>query len=144
MGLYSNILVAYDGSEKSKEAIVVGKKLAELDSDIKLQILTVWDIPEQHVSIYYSNYSEMKELFHQSAVTLKEDAEAMVNELGEQVKGNIVEGDPAYQIVEFAKNQDIDLIIIGSRGLSGVKKWFLGGVSNRVVQHAHCAVHVVK
>ena len=47
-------------------------------------------------------------------------------------------------IVAFAEKENIDLIVIGTRGRSGLKKLLLGSVASGVVSYAHCAVMVVK
>ncbi len=54
------------------------------------------------------------------------------------------EGYPATAIEEEAERQDADLIVIGSRGLSGLRHLLLGSVAERVVQKAHCPVLTVK
>ena len=54
------------------------------------------------------------------------------------------EGDPAHKIVQAAEEGDFDLIVMGHRGLSPVKAFVLGSVSNRVVTHAPCSVLVVR
>ncbi|MDY0409746.1 universal stress protein [Paracerasibacillus soli] len=53
-------------------------------------------------------------------------------------------GKPANEITDFAKGKDIDLIIIGNRGLNGIKEFVLGSVSKKVVDEATCPVLVVK
>lgn len=53
-------------------------------------------------------------------------------------------GDPAKGICEFAANHEIDLIVVGNRGVSGIKKLFAGSVSEKVVNEAPCPVLVVK
>jgi len=50
----------------------------------------------------------------------------------------------AGTIVEFAENQNIDLIVVGSRGRSGFTKLLLGSVASRIVTYASCPVLVVK
>jgi nucleotide-binding universal stress UspA family protein len=47
-------------------------------------------------------------------------------------------------IVEYAEDKNIDLIVVGSRGMSGFKKLLLGSVASGVVTYAHCPVLVVK
>ena len=47
-------------------------------------------------------------------------------------------------IVEYAERENIDLLVIGSRGLTGFKKLLIGGVASGVVTYAHCPVMVVK
>ncbi|MDZ8055691.1 MAG: universal stress protein [Aulosira sp. ZfuVER01] len=53
-------------------------------------------------------------------------------------------GDPSRMICEVALNWQADLIILGRRGLSGVKEFFLGSVSNYVLHHATCSVLTVQ
>jgi nucleotide-binding universal stress UspA family protein len=48
------------------------------------------------------------------------------------------------EIVEYAEKNKIDMIVVGSRGLSGIKKMLLGSVANGVVTYAHCPVLVAK
>ena len=48
------------------------------------------------------------------------------------------------EIVDYAEKNRIDMIVIGSRGLSGIKKMLLGSVAGGVVTYAHCPVLVVK
>ena len=50
----------------------------------------------------------------------------------ENVRSIAVEGDPATTIIEFAKTEGVDMIVIGSRGLLGVKRFVLGSVSHKV------------
>jgi nucleotide-binding universal stress UspA family protein len=53
-------------------------------------------------------------------------------------------GDAGRMICEVARNWQADLIILGRRGLSGIKEFFLGSVSNYVLHHAHCSVLTVQ
>jgi nucleotide-binding universal stress UspA family protein len=53
-------------------------------------------------------------------------------------------GSPANEIVEYAKDNDIDLIVIGTRGRSGLAHVLLGSVAERVVRHAPCPVLTVR
>lgn len=56
----------------------------------------------------------------------------------------IVTGDPAEEIIRLANIYQADLIVIGSRGLTGMNKIIQGSVSSQVVENATCAVLVVK
>ena len=55
-----------------------------------------------------------------------------------------VVGNPADEILDVAATQHADLILLGAKGLSGIDRFLLGSVSTRVVQHAKCAVLVVR
>ncbi|WKT79177.1 universal stress protein [Lysinibacillus fusiformis] len=54
-----------------------------------------------------------------------------------------LKGDPSHQILEYAKEHEQELIIIGSRGLSGMKELMLGSVSHKVAQLSKCSVLIV-
>ena len=57
---------------------------------------------------------------------------------------SIVQGRPANQIVEAVKEGNFDLIVMGSRGIGGIKGVLLGSVADRVADHAECPVMIVK
>jgi nucleotide-binding universal stress UspA family protein len=77
---------------------------------------------------------------------LVDDAVALAKKSGITAAGLVA--DPAYSIVEAivqaASSHNIDLIVVGSRGLGGFKKLLIGSVSAAVVNHAHCSVLVVR
>jgi nucleotide-binding universal stress UspA family protein len=52
-------------------------------------------------------------------------------------------GDAADVLLAVAEEVDADLIVIGNRGLTGVRRYLLGGVADRVAHHAPCSVHIV-
>ncbi|MEW6734272.1 MAG: universal stress protein [Acidobacteriota bacterium] len=56
----------------------------------------------------------------------------------------IRQGDPRTEIVDEAKNWLADLIMVGSHGYTGIKRWLLGSVAQSVVSHAPCSVEVVR
>jgi nucleotide-binding universal stress UspA family protein len=56
----------------------------------------------------------------------------------------LVRGDAATEIIEYAKENQVDLIVAGSRGLSQVRGWLLGSVSRKLVHYAPCSVMIVK
>ena len=62
------------------------------------------------------------------------------------VKGETIRGSESVvqAIVEFAEQENVDLIVIGTRGLGGFKKMLVGSVSSGVITHAHCNVVVVR
>ena len=78
-------------------------------------------------------------------------AEAYLNRLRDEsgnpsitVRTHLEEGNPASRIVQFAQEHNTDLIVIATHGLSGMKRFFLGSVTERVVRAAPCPVFCVK
>jgi nucleotide-binding universal stress UspA family protein len=54
------------------------------------------------------------------------------------------DGDPAEQIVRFAKSQEADLVVLGTRGRTGLKRLLMGSVARNVLLHVHCSVLLVR
>lgn len=63
---------------------------------------------------------------------------------GIQATGGLKRGDAATEIIEYAKSNQIDMVVVGSRGLTTVKSWLLGSVSRKLVHYAGCSVLIVK
>jgi len=53
-------------------------------------------------------------------------------------------GDPSSEVIEIAKKEHVDLIILGSRGLGAIKGVLMGSVSQKIIQAAPCPVMIVK
>ena len=63
---------------------------------------------------------------------------------GIEVETHAREGQPAEVIIDVAKQVQADLIVVGSRGLTGIKRFLLGSVSSKVSEHASCSVMIVR
>jgi nucleotide-binding universal stress UspA family protein len=153
---YSRILVAIDGSTSSIHATDYAISIA-LKNSSQLFILYVIDAYE------YSRLSSSIVLAptfgSEKYLEEKNEAEKLMNKIKERfrlkVKDNtkfkepkteIVEGvkSVATTIMEYAESENIDLIIIGSRGRTSFKKLLLGSISSNVMKNAHCAVLVIR
>ena len=62
---------------------------------------------------------------------------------GVQVETHAVSGDPADALISTAEQEHADLIVVGNRGMSGVKRFVLGSVPNKVSHHCPCSVLIV-
>jgi nucleotide-binding universal stress UspA family protein len=78
-------------------------------------------------------------------------AERLVAEAARQLKEArfatataIGEGDPRHTILNYAAEKKCDCIVMGSHGRRGFDRFFMGSVSESVVRHAHCSVHIVR
>lgn len=144
---FTNILVAYDGSENSKNALEKAKGLAQKTDTIQVHILTVWKVPTEIYNYEASaaiNYNAIAESQKEYAASNLKEAEESMTGLEGRYQSILLEGFPADKILEYTEENNIDLIVIGSRGLSGLKKLFLGSVSHNVAQSATCSVLIVK
>jgi nucleotide-binding universal stress UspA family protein len=140
---FSKILVAIDGSEQSAIAsdcaILMAKKYGSelIVLHVMLSGTMLVDIhPPPHLNKVkkaaqeYFNKIERKVIENNMDIRLKTEIIA---------SPSIVDG-----IVSFAEKENVDLIIIGTKGESAIKKFLLGSVSSGVVTYAHCTVMVVR
>lgn len=70
--------------------------------------------------------------------------ERELRDCGMDTSASILEGDPRIVLVDVAKARNVDLLIVGSHGRSGLSKLILGSVASHLVVHAPCSVLVVK
>jgi nucleotide-binding universal stress UspA family protein len=62
----------------------------------------------------------------------------------QQIKFTVAVGNPSSEIIDYAQQHGIDLIVIPSSGRTGLSRFFLGSVAERVVRHSHCPVLVIR
>ena len=144
--MFKTILVAVDGSDQSRDALATACDLAKTYK-AKLHIIHAPQFVSETIAIGYS------------AVPIPPTNEDIV-EAGKEIIGDAVEqaakqgvsdpvtqvghGDPARVIVEYAKSHDVDMIVMGRRGLGSFSAVLVGSVTNKVAHHADCAVLTVK
>ena len=80
---------------------------------------------------------------HEGKELLKSSA-SRLNHGGRPIKKVLTYGHPADQLLTLAQKNKADIVVVGSRGITGLRRVFLGSVSNKVVSHAPCAVLVVR
>ena len=68
----------------------------------------------------------------------------MAKEIGVNVISVLLQGHPAQEILDFAEKNDIDMIVLGTQGKTGIDRFLLGGVTEKVVRHAKAEVLVVR
>ncbi len=146
--MFERILVAYDGSEHAKKALALGIDLAKVYNS-RLYIVEAID-----ESIFYNTgvlppLSAIKDLEKKVRKDVEEATEIAKKEGAGTLRevdiiGEVIEGDPATAILDFADKNSINLIIIGSRGLSRFKRVVLGSVSSVVLNHSKIPVMIVK
>jgi nucleotide-binding universal stress UspA family protein len=148
----TKILVPIDGSEHSKKALEFALDIAEKYS-ATIQLLSV----AQPIVLTGFSYLTQPILPPTSTAMYIEEMEAahkkILSEALKKAKKSkpnltiskkLVNGRPADKIIEIAKDGKFDFIVIGSRGLGGIKEFFLGSVSDRVADEATCPVLIVK
>lgn len=142
---YQNILVAFDFSEHAREAVRQARDMASIYG-ARLQAFYVI---EQEV--HPANYYRWKDSMIKGLPEIEKEARAALKEtLGEEgpedlkVKVEIGEGKAHQEISNFAHAHKVDLVVMGSHGLSGMERMLLGSTTERLVRISSCPVLTIK
>ncbi len=140
----SKIVVPFDHSELSKKALETAIALAKENQQIQLDVILA--VPVILPTTYYAaiNVEAQREAQLAAAGKIMEEVEQKLTGLSNDTKTAILEGNPQEAIIEYIEQNGADLVVMGSRGLGGVKEFFLGSVSHYVIQKAKCSVYIVK
>jgi len=138
--MINKILIAYDGSESADHAYSFALDLAG-KYQAELFVLTVARPPEFAEDVETEAVIENSKRHHEELlVPLKDQAAS----LGLRAQLEVAVGHPAEQIIFHAEQYGVDLVVLGHRGKSLLKRLLLGSVSKRVIQYADCPVLVVR
>lgn len=149
--MFTKILVAVDGSQPALDALDYALTIAGNCKATEVQLVHVI---QNISSIVYTGGPELepfplgalKDNLEKSGKMILKDAQKKAKEkkVKFKISTKLLHGNPANEIVKLAKDEKFDLIVIGSRGLSGIKELLLGSVSSKVVNSAMVPVLVIK
>ncbi len=140
------IILATDFSDTSKEASYHALLLAQTyNAELKaLHVfdLSAWNIPSQ----YYltTGFEGFVDSIEETRKRGKDALKELAKSFNLEVKTIFTEGDPGHEIVRAAEEFNTDLIVLGTHGYTGWKRFTLGSVAEFVVRHAPCAVLTIK
>jgi nucleotide-binding universal stress UspA family protein len=148
-GTYRNILAPYDGSEYSKKALHIDTQLAKINQ-AQVYVVNVVDISQVKPPGKFFSRSEQKSL-EQIKRAVKESAKSSMYEIqqsgenfGISIKSFVLEGPVSKKLLQFIKQHNINLVVVGSRGLSGISRIMtLGSVSRNISEETDCPVIIV-
>ena len=152
--MINKILVATDASAASNRALDMAAQLAEQhnaelfiihvirDMQIPFEIQEIPELESQQIE----SFSEAREkIMRKIAENVLKVAREKVGGAGvSKVQTTIGTGDPATSILDFAKRREMDMIVIGTRGLSKLKGTILGSVSRKVANNAETSCLIVR
>ncbi|MDQ3975438.1 MAG: universal stress protein [Thermoproteota archaeon] len=147
------ILVPVDGSSESVKALQYATHLAGLEArGAELIVVHVLEDVKQGGAIglqaKYGNVrlvEGFKRARRQAALEWLVQIEEATKKKGIRSKTEVLDGDSKVKvIIDYAKKNSVDLIVIGSTGLTGFKRLLLGSMANAVVSNAPCPVMVVR
>jgi nucleotide-binding universal stress UspA family protein len=153
--IFKKVLVAFDGSEQAKRAINYAADLSDSNKGVLVVVTVVprvtlpvfpdegfGSIPISAAQDFGEYQDKMKTMYQKSQEeVLKEIKERFPMLTTETV---ILEGRPSSTIVEQAEKNQVDLIVMGSRGIGGISGWILGSTSRRVVESCTKPVLIIK
>jgi nucleotide-binding universal stress UspA family protein len=135
------IVIAYDGSEGSREALAAGVETARATGAVAT-LVYVRHTPLPIVGDPFYERSLSREL-HRGRDVLAE-ARAFAADAGVAAETELLEGDPAQQILGLARLRGAELVVVGSRGRGAVAEALLGSVSHAIVHGADRPVLVAR
>jgi nucleotide-binding universal stress UspA family protein len=139
---FDSLLVAVDGSAGSEKALAYASLLAGI-ADASLVITVAYDPP---VTVRRRGILEVegaKSEMEADAKEIASEAVELMKSRGHDARAVVGSGDPAEVIIETAKSEGADVIVMGRRGLGRLQGLLVGSVSERVVRHAEIPVVLV-
>lgn len=150
---FQKILVGIDGSDKSVEAADYSLSIAK-NMNAQLIILNVletepWDYGKK--AYEWASPDELNKVYEKEKAKIQkilDNIQEKAKTVGIESKTKVLmiprTEDTVKPILKYAEDEEIDLIVVGTRGRTGIKKMLLGSVASGVVTYAHCPVIVVK
>ena len=145
------VLLATDGSHDSKMAVALFKRLMLP----KPAHLTILHVVERHPTLttvaWLTGHMDATQLAEDMRRTLEQAGKQLLRETQQAwskkklgVAPLLTYGHAAEEILKAAKRSRADLIVVGSKGLTGLRRFLLGSVAHKVARHAPCSVLVVR
>jgi nucleotide-binding universal stress UspA family protein len=141
------ILLAVDGSEYSAAAVEAVATRPWPSGSVVRVLTAIAPVVPPAAELWYDAGGNID----RAQQELKTHAEQLTTGVAEALRANglraetaTLDGDPRSVIVDEAERWPADLIVIGTHGYTGIKRWLLGSVAQAVVSHAPCSVEVVR
>uniref|UniRef100_A0A7C4EQP7 Universal stress protein n=1 Tax=Thermodesulfovibrio aggregans TaxID=86166 RepID=A0A7C4EQP7_9BACT len=138
--MYNNILVAFDGSEFSKAALVEASNWIKRHGGKVIMVHAVYFDEEEFVIAP----EQREKRFEVGRNICYQTMQNVSSEFNIEVESIICEGEPPDVIIDIAKEKKIELISMGTYGSKGFKRLIIGSVTSKVILNAPCDVMVVK
>jgi len=140
------ILVPVDGSRYSREALKVAVEFAKTRGAEICLLNVVPDFTDIDLEISAGERDRVTQRLESRGESIIQEARRMLEaeKVSADCRSNVVATSITDAIIDVAEKEKMDLIVIGSRGLSKSSRFKLGSVASKVVAYAPCSVYVVK
>ena len=136
------LLVAHDGSQQADQAL---NRAVDLALPVKGTIIVLSVVPDLcMMEISDDDCKKMYEIMTKESENRLNALKDDLSKKGIEMEVEVKFGNAAEIIIKTCVDKKVDMIVIGSHGRHGAKKFLLGSVSSKVVEHAPCEVLVVK
>jgi nucleotide-binding universal stress UspA family protein len=140
--------VPLDGSELAEQAIPHARKLAQPPAQLSL----LRAMPQEYIAAVeqagrYASKFSTEETLAKAEAEERDYLNRVAQELqqaGYQVSTQVTRRGAAEAILDYANHHGVDLIVIASHGRSGIRRWILGSVTQKVLHSAHIPVLVIR
>ncbi|MET3548370.1 nucleotide-binding universal stress UspA family protein [Paenibacillus favisporus] len=142
--MFDKMMVAIDQAEITNKLLDAAVEIAQKK---KTQV-TLVHVSQEYVSngMTYVPENFLEDILNEmekAGLEQLQQAESKLKSAGINPETVHLKGDPAHEILNYARDTEQQLIIIGSRGLRGIKEMMLGSVSHKVSQLSHCPVLIM-
>ncbi|MBC7084790.1 MAG: universal stress protein [Methanomethylovorans sp.] len=140
---FKRIFIATDGSEQNRRAIEYGIELAKIAGG-KIFAGYVVDTAAFASIPMDAGWEMMYELLQKEANEAVQIVAQLAKEAGVDVETVVLEGHPSNEIIDFSQKNEMDIIVMGTLGKSGLDRFLLGSVAEKVTRNSIVPVLVVK
>jgi len=145
MKKYEHILIPLDGSKLAEEALEDGILIAK-STGAKVTLLRV--VPPVEIILSAPGYQyfvdEQWELMRIAAIEYLTEVRKRFQKEEVEINTEVILGPATDMILVFCEKQKVDLIVMGTHGRSGVKRWMIGSVADKVSRASTCPVMLVR
>jgi nucleotide-binding universal stress UspA family protein len=142
--MHEVIVVGTDGSATADSAVQRAATLAKL-TGARLELVSGYREDYSSFAAGTGMYpGNLAEDARKAASGCLEEAAAKLRSRGLAVETHCMGGDPAAALIDIAEATNADLIVVGSKGMKGTRRFVLGNVPNKVSHHAPCSVMIVR
>lgn len=139
--MYNHILLAADGSENAVRAAKEAIKLSKVSPNSTIDIVYVASFDKVRTEVLHASSSEGLMLERRRKIA---NIEQLLQTENVNYVVTILKGDPGPEIVHYANERKVDIVVLGSRGLNTLQEMVLGSVSHKVMKRVNCPALVVK
>lgn len=142
---YKKIMVTLDGSDFAAQALPLAQTLAKnFAADLILfRAVPAMDVMSAPLQVVQFMDERQQRMVNEATEVMESLAQSLEHQ-GVRTEAVIEVGDAAEAIVDYAKDHEVDLIVMSTHGRTGLARWVYGSVAHKVLQGAPCSVFLVR